>query len=764
MKRNIHKSIAVVLSTAMAISCMSFLSVPSLFSSMIPNYIETVDAASVPIKENIETTASNGMIIVGVEGKEYTSDMQTLLNRINAVRKEACDKHYPDPRDPSKILQSSDYVEMQIGEACMKTAVIRAAEASIRMNHARPRSSGELDALDVIGHFVKYGSHGENLAWSAIHASSIEGWINEKDDWIKFKDSPGGGQVGHYKTLINPDMKFTGMSTFNPINDSAPYDWCCTAGAYSSSDVPLNTLPGAQNTQYIQKMEIPVSSVINKDITGDSILYTGTTSDYELLVAASFSGVRANTVVDCPVYSGVSWSSDNPDILSIDENGMATAKTVGSVKITATIGGQSVTRDIVVVPDGTTVVSVANPPVVTTESNKVPVLTKTVEATLSNGSKITIDTRWDTYDTSELLTHFTGKDIDVNGTAGGFPITQRIHVNAAKIEKVYPSKSSVTTNCGSLPEEIEVKVDLSNGYTWKYPSSWNSSYFTVWDRSGLEQCNISSGGDFTITGYLKLTTENGLEKFPISVSLHVNPGTSSNNMMNDVPVAGNDVDNTSGGGNNNSNNGGGGNIGNNTGGGNSQNGGSSSSNQGMNSGASSSGNGNNSGSGSGSTNVDATPTPTVEITTPAPAAPTYSNEWVNGEWYDENGNNTYSGTLSWKSNGSGWWVEDSAGWYPVSCWQKIDGEWYYFNSSGYMASSEWYDGYWFNGNGTWDSTYKLTWCSNSTGWWIEDISGWWPSNCWQKIDGSWYYFDASGYMVTSRYIDGYWIGANGVCQ
>ena len=81
-----------------------------------------------------------------------------------------------------------------------------------------------------------------------------------------------------------------------------------------------------------------------------------------------------------------------------------------------------------------------------------------------------------------------------------------------------------------------------------------------------------------------------------------------------------------------------------------------------------------------------------------------------------------------------------------------------------MASSEWYNGYWFSGSGAWDETYKMTWCSNSTGWWIEDISGWWPSNCWQKIDGSWYYFDGSGYMVTSRYIDGYWIGANGVCQ
>lgn len=141
----------------------------------------------------------------------------------------------------------------------------------------------------------------------------------------------------------------------------------------------------------------------------------------------------------------------------------------------------------------------------------------------------------------------------------------------------------------------------------------------------------------------------------------------------------------------------------------------------------------------------------------------YSNEWINGKWYDENGNQTYSGTLSWKNNSTGWWVEDSAGWYPQSQWQKIDGVWYYFKPDGYMASAEYYGGYWFNSDGSWDDQYELSWKSNSTGWWVEDKSGWWPSSKWLKIDGSWYYFDVSGYMVTSQYVDGYWLGADGAC-
>lgn len=142
----------------------------------------------------------------------------------------------------------------------------------------------------------------------------------------------------------------------------------------------------------------------------------------------------------------------------------------------------------------------------------------------------------------------------------------------------------------------------------------------------------------------------------------------------------------------------------------------------------------------------------------------YKNEWINGKWFNEVGVCDYEGTLSWKGDSTGWWVEDSAGWYPQSQWQKIDGKWYYFKSSGYMATGEYFNGYWFNSDGSMDDTYFLTWMSNSTGWWVEDKSGWWPSSQWLQIDGYWYYFNASGYMVTNQYVDGYWLGSDGACQ
>ena len=128
--------------------------------------------------------------------------------------------------------------------------------------------------------------------------------------------------------------------------------------------------------------------------------------------------------------------------------------------------------------------------------------------------------------------------------------------------------------------------------------------------------------------------------------------------------------------------------------------------------------------------------------------PEYSNEWVDGKWYDQEGKQTYEGTLTWKNDENGWWVEDSAGWYPTSCWQKIDGKYYYFTESGYMDYSEYRDGCWLGSDGAWvEDYYGGHWCSNSIGWWYEDSSGWYPVSQYVWIDGTEYWFGADGYWA-----------------
>ena len=123
--------------------------------------------------------------------------------------------------------------------------------------------------------------------------------------------------------------------------------------------------------------------------------------------------------------------------------------------------------------------------------------------------------------------------------------------------------------------------------------------------------------------------------------------------------------------------------------------------------------------------------------------------------------NSYAAGGSWKSNSDGWWYEYSDGSY-ASGWTEIDGYWYFFTGSGYMDYSEYRDGCWLNADGTWNTAYSGGyWASDSTGWWYTDASGWYPVNTWLWIDGSCYYFKASGYLAVNEWIDGYFVDASG---
>ena len=125
--------------------------------------------------------------------------------------------------------------------------------------------------------------------------------------------------------------------------------------------------------------------------------------------------------------------------------------------------------------------------------------------------------------------------------------------------------------------------------------------------------------------------------------------------------------------------------------------------------------------------------------------------------------NSYAAGGSWKSNSNGWWYEYSDGSYAMG-WTEIDGYCYFFAGSGYMDYSEYRDGCWLNADGTWNTAYSGGhWASDSTGWWYTDNSGWYPVSTWLWIDGSCYYFKASGYIAHDEYVDGYYLDSSGAC-
>jgi len=158
----------------------------------------------------------------------------------------------------------------------------------------------------------------------------------------------------------------------------------------------------------------------------------------------------------------------------------------------------------------------------------------------------------------------------------------------------------------------------------------------------------------------------------------------------------------------------------------------------------------------------------ADVTEPAGGA-LPKNSWnkSGGKWYyyDQNGNaekNAYrngwyltkSGAWDgktrakgWKRDKTGWWYSLGAGKYLRDCWQKIDGKWYYFDKSGYTAANQFVKGWWIGKNCICSYRYQSKWKKNSVGWWYGDASGWYAKNATYTIDGRAYSFDAKGYCL-----------------
>ena len=131
----------------------------------------------------------------------------------------------------------------------------------------------------------------------------------------------------------------------------------------------------------------------------------------------------------------------------------------------------------------------------------------------------------------------------------------------------------------------------------------------------------------------------------------------------------------------------------------------------------------------------------------------------------------------WQKTNNRWWYQHADGTYPARAWERIDGVYYYFNASGYMVSNCWIGYYYLGANGamltntTTPDGYKVdengrwvpqnVWKHNGRGWWYQHADGTYPARAWELIDGVYYYFNVSGYMVSNCWIGYYYLGANG---
>ena len=109
------------------------------------------------------------------------------------------------------------------------------------------------------------------------------------------------------------------------------------------------------------------------------------------------------------------------------------------------------------------------------------------------------------------------------------------------------------------------------------------------------------------------------------------------------------------------------------------------------------------------------------------------------------------------------WVYTDENGYCYNGWNQIDGSWYYFVTKqdsyegegktyyywySYMVKEQYIDGYYLGKDGVMDGSATAAWYQDDKGWYYMDTNGWYPSDTFYMIDGVSYEFDADGYMKT----------------
>ena len=287
--------------------------------------------ATPPILETDVASASNGCTMLGIYGSYY-SQAQEALDKLNEIRKEACEAgNIPDPRDPSRMLTSDDYKPLRWSRDLESIARIRAAEAGISFNfmasgHDRP---SDKDTFSLSFHGVS--SNCEDLAycWGKSMTEGVILWKSEQKDWV---DQNLANETGHYRSMINPKYNYVGLGDF--YSEAAPYP-NTVAGEFSTRTGLNETMQDVQ-TDVIQKVEISNKYIKENFLDGTDTIKTEQTSS--LTAKVRLERTRSNGKVSTREIWSVqplTYSSSDRTIATVDNNGNITGLTNGDVTITA---------------------------------------------------------------------------------------------------------------------------------------------------------------------------------------------------------------------------------------------------------------------------------------------------------------------------------------------------------------------------------------------------------------------------------------------
>lgn len=240
---------------------------------------------------NVALAAAGDAYTVKVEGTLFYSEAREVLNRVNEER----------------ALKGLGALSMdgELTEAAMQ----RAAECAVNFSHTRPDGTSGLRIHAKVA--------GENIAAGYSDAADVfQGW----------KES-----AGHYANMMGSSYQSIGIGCFQM--GSLRY-W-----VQLFSDQPAQTAPLAVD-QKSAKKEVNILEKKSVKI-GFNMNSYDQTSDFKLLCGSS---VGLNVHRNNPDWSGrycaftsdsFFWSSSDPSVVSVDQNGTIVGRSAGSAVISA---------------------------------------------------------------------------------------------------------------------------------------------------------------------------------------------------------------------------------------------------------------------------------------------------------------------------------------------------------------------------------------------------------------------------------------------